>query len=63
MRTEFVLGWEDKIGLKLDIFTHIPLISSVLTLHMLDFLLPIQRSSSKISGRYVNGEQYVQVEL
>lgn len=63
MRTEFVLGWEDKIGLKLDIFTYIPLISSVLTLHMLDFLLPIQRSSSKISRRYVNGEQYVQVEL
>lgn len=62
-RTELVLGWEDKIGLELDIFTYIPLISSIRTLHMLDFLLPAERSSSQISQRYGNGEQDVQVEL
>lgn len=62
-RTELMLGWEDKIGLELDIFTYIPLISSIRTLHMLDFLLPAERSSSQISQRYGNGEQDVQVEL
>lgn len=42
VRTELLLGWEDKIGLKLDIFTYMPLISSIRTLHMLDFLLPAE---------------------
>lgn len=63
VRTELLLAWEDKIGLELDIFTYIPLISSIRTLHMLDFLLPAERSSSQISQRYGNGEQDVQVEL
>lgn len=63
VRTELLLGWEDKIGLKLDIFTYMPLISSIRTLHMLDFLLPAERSSSQISQRYGNGKQDVQVEL
>lgn len=51
VRTELLLGWEDKIGLKLDIFTYMPLISSIRALHMLDFLLPAERSSSQISQK------------
>lgn len=58
-RTELLRGWEDKIGLELDIFTYMPLISSIRTLHMLDFLLPAERSSSQIKPKVWGTESRV----
>lgn len=46
--------WEDKIGLELDGFAYIPLISPVLALHMLDFLLPVSRGGSRMSQMQSN---------